>query len=172
MNKEQIQKIQDAVIDMMNKVKFIDEKNQHRYETLDGVWLQGVSEVSSIIPKDWLSAWGAKEAVKFLGYSDYKEDTERAEEMLATIQCLRTDEESGVVEKYLAILKEAKGASFRKSKEALVDGTAGHLWLSQFVLAEIRRSRLDIKSYKELTKEEQKEINEYLRGFGLFFLDE
>ena len=114
MNQELVQKIRSAALDMMSKVEFA--KDGHTYKRLsDGKLLAGVSSVSSIIPKDWLSAWGAKEAVKFLGYSDYPEDTEKAEEMLATIQLLKADEKSGIVEKYLAILKEAMGASFRKS---------------------------------------------------------
>jgi hypothetical protein len=130
-----IQKIQDAVVDMMKKVKFIDEGRQHRYETIDGVWLQGVSTVSSIVPKDWLSAWGAKEAVKALGYSDYN-DTKLAEEVLEKIKACKT------IEEYIAILKEAKGASARKSKEALVDGTKGHKWLEDYVKAKIRNTEL------------------------------
>ena len=146
------EKIQNAVLDMMKKVKFIDEKGEHRYETLDGVWLQGVSTVSSIVPKDWLAAWGAKECVKFLGYSDYEGDVERAREIMKQISECKTAEE------YIAILKEAKGASGRKSKTALVDGTAGHLWLQEFLLADIRRLE-NIKRYNELTKEERQKYN-------------
>src|SRR3990167_2117031 len=141
MNQELVKKIQNAAVDMMSKVVF--EEDGHTYKRVsDGAWLQGVSEVSSIIPKDWLSAWGAKEAVKFLGYSDYPEDTEKADEMLATIQLLKADEKSGVVEKYVAILKEAKGASFRKSKDALVDGKKGHEWLETYCKAKIRGTEL------------------------------
>lgn len=136
------QKIKNAVLDMMKKVKFIDDNDQHRYETVSGEWLQGVSTVSSIVPKDWLSAWGAKEAVKFLGYSDFPEDTERAEEMLATIQLLKGDEKKTVIEKYIELLKEAKGASHRKSKEALVDGKAGHDFLETYVKTKIRKTEL------------------------------
>lgn len=132
MNKtEIINKIQSAIIEMMAKVKFT--ANGHTYQDIEtGEWLQGVSTVSSIIPKDWLAAWGAKEAVKALGYSDYPEDTQLAAETLDKIQGLST------VEQYIALLKEAKGASFRKSKTALVDGKKGHEWLEDYVLARIR----------------------------------
>ncbi len=124
------ERIQQAVLDMMRKVKF-DEKN-HLYVRADtGAWLQGVSTVSSIIPKEWLSAWGAKEAVKFLGYSDYEGDTERAEDMLKLLKDIDLPH-------YQALLKDAKGASARKSKTALVDGTAGHAWLESYVKANIR----------------------------------
>src|SRR3990167_9996017 len=159
MNKELVKKIQNAAVDMMSKVVF--EEDGHTYKRVsDGAWLQGVSEVSSIIPKDCLSAWGAKEAVKFLGYSDYPEDTEKAEEMLATIQLLKADEKSGVVEKYLAILKEAKGASFRKSKDALVDGKAGHAWLEGYVKARIRGTELS-KMPTEALKRPLKQFMEW-----------
>ncbi len=126
-----IKKIRNAVLDMMSKVKF--DKKAHLYtRTDDGTWLQGVSEVSSIVPKDWLSAWGAKECSKFLGYSDYEGDTERAKEMMQKIIDLKTPEE------FISLLKEAKGASFRKSKEALIDGKVGHEWLENYIKAKIR----------------------------------
>ncbi len=131
-----VKKIRTAILDMMSKVKFINGKGEHRYETLDGQWLQGVSTVSSIVPKDWLSAWGAKEAVKALGYSDYEGDTELAKEMMQKIVNLKTPEE------FILMLKEAKGASRRKSKEALIDGKLGHDWLENYVKARIRSKEL------------------------------
>jgi hypothetical protein len=126
--------IQKAVVDMMKKVKFIEDN--HRYEDLNGNWLQGVSTVSSIVPKEWLSAWGAKEAVKALGYSDYEDDTELAEEILCKIKNCKS------VKEYIGILKDAKGASRRKSKLALVDGKEGHEWLEKYVKAKIRKTKL------------------------------
>ena len=133
--KDLTKKIQEAVLDMMAKVKF--EKDGHTYQrTSDGKWLQGVSSVSSIIPKDWLSAWGAKEAVKALGYSDYEGDTKLAKEMMEKIVSCETPEE------YILLLKEAKGASARKNKTALVDGKKGHAWLEEYVLAKIRGTEL------------------------------
>lgn len=124
--------IRNAVLDMMSKVRFIDKNREHRYEEIStGNWLQGVSKVSSIVPKDWLSAWGAKEAVKFLGYSDYEGDIERAEEMLRLLKDIDLPH-------YQALLKEAKGASGRKSKTALIDGKKGHAWLEDYVKAKIR----------------------------------
>ncbi len=129
------EQIQEVCLDMMKRVKF-DEKN-HRYtDSETGDWLQGVSTVSSIIPKDWLSAWGAKEAVKFLGYSDYEGDTDLANEMMRRISDCKTPEE------YIELLKEAKGASGRKSKTALVDGKKGHAWLEDYVKARIRNTTL------------------------------
>ena len=121
---------QSAILDMMAKVKF--DPKAHLYINAEtGDWLQGVSTVSSIVPKDWLSAWGAKEAVKFLGYSDYEGDTERAEDILKLLKDIDLPH-------YQALLKDAKGASARKSKTALVDGTKGHGWLETMVLASIR----------------------------------
>lgn len=130
-----IKKIQNAILDMMSKVKYTEDG--HTYQSVKtGEWLQGVSSVSSIIPKDWLSAWGAKEAVKALGYSDYEGDTERAKEVMQQIVDLKTPEE------FIAMLKEAKGASRKKSKTALVDGKVGHEWLESFVKARIRNTKL------------------------------
>ena len=119
---------------MMAKVKF-DPKAHLYVNAENGDWLQGVSTVSSIVPKDWLSAWGAKECVKFLGYSDYEGDVETALQVMETIAHFQAE---GDVEGYIAFLKEAKGASARKSKTALVDGTKGHAWLETYVLASIR----------------------------------
>ena len=130
-----VEKIHQAILKMMKDVSF--NKKEHIYtRTADGSWLQGVSIVASIIPKEWLSAWGAKEAVKALGYSDYEGDTKKAEEMLKQIRDCKTAEE------YQAILEEAKGASRRKNKEALVDGTAGHKWLEEYVKAKIKGTEL------------------------------
>lgn len=132
-----ITKIREAVLDMMSKVVFHDEKNQHIYESQeDGKWLQGVTSVSSIVPKDWMPAWGAKECAKALGYSDYEGDIEIAEQVLEKIRACKT------VAEYQAILKEAKGAHARKSKTALVDGKKGHEWLENYVKAKIRGTEL------------------------------
>lgn len=159
---ELISKIRNAILDMMAKVKF-DEENHLYTSTEDGKWLQGVSTVASIVPKEWLSAWGAKEAVKALGFSDFEGDTEVAEQVFKQIVVLETDYEHAIqgdaqdgipfaesepkrrsekLSKYQAILKEAKGASTRKSKAALVDGKAGHEWLENWVKASIRNKKL------------------------------
>ena len=135
---ELINKIQNAVLDMMKNVKYLDDG--HTYQDQEtGQWLQGVSTVSSIIPKDWLSAWGAKEAVKALGYSDYEGDIVLATEILETLAKFHTDNDVGG---YIKFLKEAKGASGRKSRTALVDGKMGHDWLNTYVLAKIRKQKL------------------------------
>ena len=92
MDKELIKKIRDAIVDMYSKVIYTEDG--HTYQLKEtGEWLQGVSSVSSIIPKDWLSAWGAKEAVKSLGYSDYEGDTELAKEVMKQIAEMKTPEE-------------------------------------------------------------------------------
>ena len=130
MNNELVKKINDAVADMQSKVEFVNDKHQHRYQVkATGEWLQGVSSVSSIVPKDWLSAWGGKECAKFLGYDEHDNFT-NAEEMLEKIKGLD-------LKGYIKLLAEAKGASGRKSKTALVDGKLGHKWLEEFVGAKI-----------------------------------
>ena len=143
MNTELVKKINDAVADMQSKVQFVNEKKQHRYQVkATGEWLQGVSSVSSIVPKDWLSAWGAKECAKFLGYSDYEGDTDRAKEVMEIIDNFASDAELSKEEKFIKFLAEAKGASSRKSKTALVDGKKGHEWLENYVKARISGSEL------------------------------
>ncbi len=126
-------KINAAIKDMGLKIARDDKHIYRNQET--GEMYQGVSTVSNIMPKDWLSAWGAKEAVKALGYSDYEGDTQEAEKMLAKIKGLD-------VKGYLKLLKESKGASGRKSKKAMVDGKEGHAWLESFVQASINSSSL------------------------------
>ena len=146
MNKELVLKIQSAVVDMMSKVKYTEDG--HTYERVsDGTWLQGISTVSNIMPKDWLSAWGAKEAVKFLGYSDFPEYTENAKKMLEKLSLIAGMQGEDGVKAYLELLKEAKGASARKSKEALLDGKAGHLWCETYVKDKIRGT--DIPKYPD-----------------------
>lgn len=122
-------KVQNAVLDMMKKVVISQD---HVYTRVsDNKFLLGVTSVSGLVPKDWMSAWGAKEAVKALGYSDYPEDTKQAEIMLEKLK-------KATLSQYLAILKEAKGASSRKSKEAQINGSAGHKWIEDYIRAKIR----------------------------------
>lgn len=117
--------IQEALMDMRQKVEFTEDKHTYKLISNDE-WLQGTSTVASIVPKDWLSAWGAKEMAKYLGYTDY-ENYEIATEMLQKIKEFETPEQ------LVALLKFAKGACYRKSKEALADGKAGHKWLEEYV---------------------------------------
>lgn len=139
-----IRRIHNAITDMSGKFKFIE--SDHHYETEGGTWLQGVSTVSSIVPKEWLAAWGAKEAVKALGYTDYpdsEEDAKFARENIDLISEFKDikhvegeeDEYVFDVKGYVKFLKDAKGASKDKSKKALLDGTAGHAWLEGYVKA-------------------------------------
>lgn len=130
------EKILHAVNDMQSR---IERDSEHIYrDKVTGLRLQGVSTVSSIVPKDWLTAYGAKEAMKALGYSDYENDVEKALEVWETIK----DCES--VQDFLKILKEAKSAHARKSKKAMVDGTKGHKILENFVNARITGENIPI----------------------------
>ena len=138
-------KIRNAVLDMASKISIDDNHNYTRVS--DGKWLAGVTSVSGLVPKEWLAAWGAKEAVKALGYSDFDGDTEEAERILREIRALKDDKVDGKVtktkvEKYIELLKEAKGAAFRKNKEAKLDGTRGHEWIENYVKAKMRFEKL------------------------------
>lgn len=144
------QKVQKAVADMSSKVS---RDGRHIYtDNETGMKLQGVSTVSSIVPKDWLAAWGAKEAVKALGYSDYEGDLEKAEEVLEHVKSITSPKQ------WIAFLKEHKGAHARKSKQALVDGKAGHEWLQSFVEAKIDRKEIP----QLLTGDLFRPINQFL----------
>lgn len=132
-----IKKIREAVNDMESKVEFVVKGHKYQVKKT-GKWLQGVSTVSSIIPKDWLSAWGAKECVKFLGYSDYN-NTKVAQERMEQIALLHKNNDP---KGYIKLLKEAKGACRRKSKTAMADGTKGHNWLETYVKAKMKGEKL------------------------------
>jgi hypothetical protein len=130
-NKE---KIQAAVLDMATK---IERDSKHIYRNpLTGDMYQGVSTVSSIIPKDWLAAWGAKETVKFLGFNEFND--------FSVASDIRMKMASLDAKGYQELLKEAKGAAFRKSKQALLDGKAGHAWLETYIQAKIDGKPLPI----------------------------
>lgn len=128
-------RIIEALADMDSKIIYdpIDHNYKH---AKTGDWLQGVSSVSSIVPKDWLAAWGAKETVKFLGYSDY-EDLSEASRVLEKIKGMNVDQ-------YVDFLHEAKGASKRKSNQALLDGKKGHEWLEMYVKSKLEGSGMTI----------------------------
>lgn len=141
----QKEQITAAISDMATKVI---RDSEHIYRNPDnGDMYQGVSSVSKIVPKDWLSAWGSKEAVKALGYSDYIEDEKKLmEKNLMAMEaiggkCPNYEAAKAILDKiktldvfeYVALLKEAKGASSRKSKKAMIDGTKGHLFLEKFI---------------------------------------
>lgn len=160
------EQIEQAILDMSTK---IERDSKHVYRNpITGDMYQGVSTVSSIVPKDWLSAWGAKEAVKALGYSDYPEDTELAKKTLEKIKSIKTPQE------FILLLKEAKGASSRKSKKALIDGTKGHSYLELYVQAKIQDSTIPPIPFAELERPmqqfmdwESKEVDYWIASEGL-----
>lgn len=131
-----IPKVHEAVIAMMKEVDYNDDG--HVYTRVsDGKFLAGVSTISSIFPKPWLSAWGAKEVAKYLGFSDYKEEClENSTKMLERIKGLE-------VKDYQKLIVEAKGAASRKSKDALIDGTLGHEILESIVKYRMGKGSLD-----------------------------
>ena len=131
--------IQGAVLDMMSKVTF-DEK-KHRYTRIsDGKYLAGVSSISGLIPKDFLVAWGAKEAVKQFGFFD-KVDGESHEEEMKTLEAKLEELKQYDPVTFLEVLKNAKGAHARKSKDAKDIGTEGHAWCEKYVLSKIRGTK-------------------------------
>lgn len=151
-----VEKINVALKDMKELITLTPK---HEYiDNQTGLFLQGVSSVSSIMPKDWMPAWGAKECAKALGYSDYLEDELKQKEkdieagivnreyphIKATEAVMEKIRNCKTPREYFLILKDAKGAAFRKSKEALLDGKKGHAWLEDFVKARIAGTQAPI----------------------------
>ena len=128
-----VNRIREAIVDMMNSVEFDQEAHVYKNKKTSKFYA-GVSTISDVLPKGWLAAWGGKECAKYLGYSD-DGPTDKTKEMLNLIKELT---ENG----YHNLLKEAKGASSRKSKEALVDGKEGHAWLETYVKAKIKNEKV------------------------------
>jgi len=135
-------KIISAVLDMMSKVKYVESGNSHYYERIDtGKRLAGVTSVTNLLPKDWMPAWGAKEAVKFLGYFDkFKDEISNVEqqhlkEQLKSIKKMSPDE-------FFKHLHNAKSAFRRKSDKAKDIGQEGHDKLEEWVKAKIRNKPL------------------------------
>lgn len=136
MNKEQIQKI---ALEMLNEV---DLNGRHQYiRNVDAKKLAGVSSISGLLPQDWAIPYGAKEAVKALGYFEKINGEENLEEWQKLENIL--NEIKGMDGKeFYKFLHEAKKAHARRSDKALEDGTIGHLWVEKFVKAKIRNQSL------------------------------
>ncbi len=131
-----IPKVHEAVIAMMKEVSYNDDG--HVYTRVsDGKFLAGVSTISAIFPKPWLSAWGAKETSKCYGFSDYKDEFKaNAETILERFREMDLKE-------YMTFVVDSKGAAFRKSKDALIDGTLGHEILESIVKYRMGKGSLD-----------------------------
>lgn len=159
------EKIKKAILDMSSKV---ERDTKHMYtDSFTKEKYQGVSSVSGIVPKDWLAAWGAKEAVKSLGYTDHN-DYSVALDVWTSIKNCKT------IEDYVKILKEAKGASGRKSKQALIDGKVGHKWLETYVDAKINGKNIPIvptglleRPIRQWLKWEENEIDYWIASEGI-----
>jgi len=128
-------RIQEAAVDMMN---LVDLDNRHRYtRKTDGKLFAGVTTVSGLLPKDWMPAWGAKEAMKALGYFDEVEGESSSPKIVAAQE--RLDFIKGLtVDQYLSMLKESKGAFARKRDDAAELGTEWHEFLENKIKAVIR----------------------------------
>ena len=161
-------RIRSAIKDMESN---IERDSKHIYvNKITGIRLQGVSTVSNIMPKEWLAAWGAKEAVKALGYTDYTDYTTAFEVWNKIKSCEK-------VEDYIKILKDSKGASGRKSKKAMLDGTKGHKILENLVITRINNSMPSValptdeleRPVKQWIDWEAKEVKFWIASEGLVY---
>ena len=91
----------------------------------------GVTSILSVIAKPALIGWAANMAVDYIEGKLTWNPIRQGEGV--TDFCLIKKEE------WPEISKEARTAHTRKNEEAGVKGTDVHLWVSQWVLAEIKR---------------------------------
>jgi len=113
----------------LEKNKEIILTGDHRYiHPTSGKELMGATSVVSLLPKEWLAAWGAKEAVKKLGFYDLEsnENKKKLEEIKQSIAEMS-------VEDYYQLLVEAKKAFSVKSTEAKDLGTEGHELIEKYI---------------------------------------
>ena len=144
MSSEIVPRIQSAIMDMMEKVRRVDNGKNHGYErTLDGSKLAGVTEISSYAgfkeAKGWMPAWGAKEAVSSLGYFDRFEGEDHLADLQAASEKLEIVKGLDVAG-WLDLLTSAKGGYARKSDRAKDTGTEGHEYLERWTKAMIRKT--------------------------------
>jgi len=111
---------------------------RHQYIRPDDtkIKMMGTTTVSGLLPKVWMPAWGAKEAVKALGFYDEVEGELLEEEKKILVEKL-TEIKEMTPQVFYKTLKEAKGAHARKSKDARDFGTEGHNWLERWSIAKI-----------------------------------
>ena len=122
-------------------LKFMDEVSldgRHQYRDKNDKLLAGVTTVSGMLKQDWAIPYGAKEAVKALGYFEKIDGEENLAEWerLQEIQKKITD---FTPFKFWDFLHESKSAYAKKSKEAKQVGTDGHQWVEDYVKAVIRQ---------------------------------
>jgi predicted RecB family nuclease len=113
----------------LDKNKEIILTGDHRYiHPTSGKELMGATSVAGLLPKEWLAAWGAKEAVKKLGFYDLDNDEnkKKLEEVKQSIAEMS-------VEDYYQLLVEAKKAFSVKSTEAKDLGTEGHELIERYI---------------------------------------
>lgn len=153
-------KIRDAALDMLKKIEYTDSDHSYRRRS-DNKLMAGTTSISGMLPKGWLAPWGAKEAVKFLGYED-EGVTSRLEMILGRIKAM---DAVG----FLKLLSEAKGAHARKNSDAKDYGHEMHEWLEKYVKARIRKEDLPAvpegemeRPLKQFTEWESKNVDEWI----------
>lgn len=165
-------KIRAACLSMLALMERVEGEGTHGYvRKSDGKLLAGVTGVIKVLPKDFLAAWGGKECAKYLGFTD-DENLEPAEKRLAEIKGLDA-------EAYKKLLGEAKGAAFRKSKEAKETGTDGHAWLESYVKAKMRGEPLPVipddglkRALTQFVEWETRNVKEWLISEALIYQPE
>ncbi len=99
-------------------MSFRFDKEEHAY-FLDDRPLNGVTSILQIVAKPMLIQWAANMAVDYI-----KEHIDK----------------EGMLDKFES-LEEARVAHRKKKEDAGAVGSSVHLWISQWVLAEIKRTQ-------------------------------
>lgn len=168
-------KIQEALVDMAAKLAFDPEAHAYARKS-DGKLMAGTTSVTALCDtKEWKAAWGAKMAVKELGYRDEEDgalDLTPCSEMLERLKSLDPAA-------FHALLAQAKGAAFRRSKEAKLDGQAGHRWVETWVSAAIEGAEKPAlpegplnRALAQFTAWAEANVKEWMFSEGLIFDDE
>lgn len=133
------EKIKKIAMQMLEEVAL---NGRHQYiRNIDNKKLAGVTSISGLLPQEWMIAYGAKEAVKALGYfemirgENQSAERERMGNIHRQIAGMNGNE-------FYDFLHDAKKAPQRKSDKALDDGKRGHEWVELYVKAKIRGEKL------------------------------
>ena len=133
-------KIQKAVIEMMKDVSF--DKQKHRYTRIsDGKYLAGATQICGILKQDWAIPYGAKQAVRYLGYFDEVEGEDHSEDIKSISISLGLIKEMDI-DNYLERLRQAKGSIYGDRDKAAELGTEWHEYLEARIKAMMRNEAI------------------------------
>lgn len=121
----------------MNKLKLqqnpivFDSVNHTYTNKNNGELFTGVTTILQVRGKEFLKWWTIKLGVKYLGWYDKNEVSEKEGMKLLTEKLEKI--KKFTPKQWFAILEEAKNAHTKSSKEALVSGHLAHDWIEWYI---------------------------------------